>query len=114
MGLIDTNRPRNGYLPPEGEPVTTSAEVDADGCVRLREGEEITGTVTGPGRLDLRKTRPQSLQLVWTDEYGVGRRFFDDPDVRAGTVELAEPTDTAELQVVSPILDMTVCGFAPE
>ena len=86
--------------------------MDGDGCVRLTQGDPVTGTVSGPGRLQFDKTRPQSLQLTWTDEYGDATRFFDDPDVRHGEVELATPTDTAELTLVSPVGGLTVCGFA--
>jgi hypothetical protein len=111
MDLIDQRSPREGHRAPEGEPVQTDAPVDADGCVALTEGEPVTGTVVGPGRLQFLKNPASSLQLTWTDEYGEGTRFFDDPEVHRAEVELAAPTDTAELELVSRVGDLTVCGF---
>jgi hypothetical protein len=111
MNLIDENRPRAGYQPPEGTPVTTDSDVDDDGCITLTQGDPVTGEVTGNGLLTFDKTRAQSLQLTWTDEYGEGTRFFDDPDIRQAAVELAQPTDTAQLELLSPLGELTVCGF---
>ncbi len=113
MNLIDRRRPRGGELPDEGTPPTTDAEIDADGCVELTQDDEITATVTDAGLLTFDKARPQSLQLTWTDEYGVGTRFFDDPDIREGAVELATPDTTAELELRSLVGRLVVCGFAP-
>jgi hypothetical protein len=112
MALIDENRPRGGYQPDDGTPVQVGVPVDEDGCIELTQGDPVTAEVTDAGLLTFDKTRPQSLQLTWTDEYGVGTRFFDDPDIRQGAVELATPTDTAELELLSPVGGLTVCGFA--
>ena len=111
MNLIDRNRPRGGHLPEAGTAPTTDADVDSDGCVALTPGDPITATVTGAGLLTFDKTRPQSLALTWTDEFGEGRRFFDDPDIRQGAVELATPATDAELTLESPVQSLTVCGF---
>lgn len=112
MNLIDRKQPRGGHLPEPGIPPTTDADVDGDGCITLDPGDPVTVTVTDAGLLTFDKTRPQSLVLTWADEFGEGRRFFDDPDVRQAAVELAAPTDTAELTLESPVQTLTVCGFA--
>ena len=112
MNLIDRNRPRGGHLPEAGTSPTTDADVDADGCVVVAQGDTVTATVTDAGLLTFDKTRPQSLALTWTDEFGEGRRFFDDPDIRQGAVELATPATDADLTLESPVGDLTVCGFS--
>ncbi len=111
MNLINARRPRNGYDAPAGTPPTTSADVDPDGCVELSLDEPVTAQVQDAGLLTFTKGRPQVLGLTWEDEYGVGTRRLDDPDVREAAVELADPTDTAELTLVSRIGALTVCGF---
>ncbi|HEY5698821.1 MAG TPA: hypothetical protein VIT01_15055 [Acidimicrobiales bacterium] len=112
MNLIDRNRPRGGHLPEAGTPPTTAADVDAEGCVVVAQGDTVTATVADAGLITFDKTRPQSLALTWTDEFGEGRRFFDDPDIRQGAVELATPATDADLTLESPVGDLTVCGFS--
>jgi hypothetical protein len=114
MDVIDAHRPRLGYRPPEGEAPTTDTAVDADGCVTLVEGEPVELTVTDAGTLAVDKLRNQSLRLDWEDEFGVGRRFYDDVDIRSALIELADPTSEATLTLTSQIDDMTVCGIMAE
>lgn len=85
--------------------------LDARGCATLSEDEPLVTSVVAPGELTVTKDPDQSVQLVWTDDFGQGVRYFDDPTISEGSIELAAPTSTTTLRLESEIGDVDVCGL---
>ena len=100
-----------------GEPLSTapsglitSASLN-DGCARLKPGRRIDGTVVGPGSITLDGDPGTRLVLLWSDDFGTGRRtvMLEQPETFL-TPGPASPTEWRIRHRAGPPVE--VCGLS--